>query len=160
MIIADDFYGLKNAENLISTIVLLAGKNDITVILTSQYYTDFKPKLRKLAHKFGFCLYLKEIDLLLVDYSYREHNERNPFDFIFQDSNNIFYYENAVKTASKLYDTKFPVKVATDNNMIEEVVKISNNIDELDVNLQNCFKNSSKRNRIFNKIIKENLKFS
>ena len=155
LIIADDFFALKNSQALLETIVLLSGKNDITVILTSQYYSDFIPKIRVLANKFGFCLYLKEKDLLLVDYSHRENNERNPFDFMFEQECNLFQFEKAVETLKDLYDTKEPVKVSTDNLIIREIINMCDNLDDIDVNVSNCFKSISKREKILNKIIKE-----
>lgn len=140
LIIADDFYALKTAEGLIEVITCYSRKRNIDIILTTQYYSDIKLKLRTLCHNLIEVKYDKINDILYI-----ANLDKN---------NHVFKYlvKNAVSTYGKLYDTEEVVEFPTDRKMEIEILKNSKSIEDLEVNCSMVWKNRGLQSREFEKL--------
>jgi hypothetical protein len=141
LIIADDFYALKNAKNLLGLIVNCSRKLDITVIITCQYYAMIQPIIRTLSQ------------IISVDYD----KEKDLLGLIIYDSSKTHIItmnivENAVERVKNIYDTKEVVKSQIDSKIKDEIVRFSHNLEDLETNISYYTSNQSVQKRWFKEL--------
>lgn len=142
LIICDDFYTLANLKGFITVMVNMSRKNDITIILTAQYYTMIPPAIRKISQYEVQCQYDEISDVLL-------------FGLIDLDGIiNFNYVKDAVKLAKNIYNTNEVVSIPTLKDIAREIIKYSNSEKDYDINLELYSNSESKRNNM-RKIIKD-----
>jgi len=135
LIIADDFYALKNVDTLVGVVVNLSRKRFIDLILTCQYYAMIPPTIRRLSDAFVQAQYNKKLDVLTVQL------EKYPQSL-------QFYVENATKIAKDYYDTREIVPFPTDSQVLEEIQKNSKDKEDLERNVMMFTKNKAERKRL------------
>ena len=141
LIITDDFYALQNVKAFLLVMVNLSRKADIEIILTAQYYTMIPPQIRKLSNYKIECKYDKNNDIL--------------YSIKVDGNNNITFNQvkKAVEKTERIYDTREVVRFPTERNLLDEVVKYSKNQTDLDMNLELCCSNSTKRKQYLKYIL-------
>jgi len=160
-ILIDDFSNLKNSKNIASLICNISRKMNITILITCQRIKQVHPKIREVclfydSYTFNSikCEYIKSKDLIELTC----YNEFSPENIINNEYIETYYYTNVSK-AFKCYDTNEIVPYLTENDVIQEIIKFSDNQRDLDVNLEACFNNRTIRNKIFNVLVKKYPKF-
>lgn len=131
MLIADDFFNLKNLDSFMSVIVSLSRKKDIDIILTSQYYTMIPPLIRQLS------------DLYKVKFS-KEYNILQVKQIFKNGLSKEYYVKNAIDKVKDIYDTNECVKFITDTNILEEIKRLCIDPKDIELNLNFFFRNQAK----------------
>ncbi len=146
-IICDDFYALKSAKNLVSVIVNMSRKMDIDIILTCQYYTMIEPIIRSLS--------------IITQVDYKKESDTLYITFLSSDMKvckGKFKVRNAVEKAKNIYNTNEIVKPQTPTNIQKEILKWSNDLEELEQNI-NLYYNSKVEQQKLLKLLSKNSKF-
>ncbi|MBY8981696.1 MAG: hypothetical protein KGD57_01995 [Candidatus Lokiarchaeota archaeon] len=149
LILIDDIYTMRNLDSFLSLLVNWSRKLGITVLITAQrtigmvdktirFVSDYlvKPKVYK---NVGIVVF--DILELKTGKVYRKYCK------------NVFFYSNLI------YDTNEVVKFVSERQYIKEIVKFSDDIDDLHDNLELYTKNRALRKKIFKEIIENNPKF-
>ena len=135
LIIFDDLYSSKNLARLIGIIVNLSRKQDIEIILTCQYYAMIPKMIRTLSTQ------------ILVEFD----NTRDQLNvavekIIDEDSKSYNFYaiRKISERAKDLYDTNEVVEFSTPTKVCEEIMKFSETIEDLELNVSLYTNNQSK----------------
>lgn len=141
LIIADDFYALKNIDAFIGIIVNLSRKKEIEVIITVQYYTMIQKQIRTLSNYLASVRYYPDSDILTATVINQNNQQK------------MIMCKNAVSIAKKIYDTNEVVKFYTENQAKKEILKVCSSPDDLDLNLSLYFRNAATRRRLYKELI-------
>jgi len=139
LFIIDDVYSVQNLNGLTAVIVNLSRKKNIEVVITCQYYTQVPKKIRDVSDFLIKPVYIKNSDTLLVNYI--------GYNFSYQR-----IVINAVERAKKYYDTNEVVNFLTDSRLEQEILKYSNTLDELEINLTLVEGDKRKRKSLYNRL--------
>ena len=140
LIIADDFYALKNVKGFTATCVNLSRKASLDIILTGQYYTMIPKEIRTLSNEVR--PFLDKITEKLYSVIMTPDNECS--NYVIKD----------VFTKMKgLYNTNEIVKFNRLDNIADEIIKHSNDLDDLLNNIELYAQSQTKTNQML-KLIK------
>lgn len=141
LILADDFYNLKTLSFFIMIVASMSRKLNISLLISAQRFTMIQKTLRELSDYEVNCSYEKDKDILLI----AKIDINNQVD--------IFKYENAVKIAKPLFNTKEVVKLPIPSILEKEILKWSKTPLDLETNI--CFftANSQKRQSLYKKLL-------
>lgn len=141
LILIDDIASLPNIDNFIMIMASMSRKLKLDIIITSQYYTMLNPKGRKLCH---------------YEVNPTFDKNTNKMSCIFRDLDD-YEFETNFKNVDKvfqLYDTNEIVLLTNERKVINEIMKHSKTIDDLENNLQMFF-STTKYNQYYKKLSKE-----
>ena len=140
LICADDIYALRNLMGFYSILVNLSRKADIDILFAGQYYTQLQPKIRSLCKFQFYPNWDKETDVLHIIRVSKNNTVKR------------FKIRNAVKIASKYYNTKEKMPQATERKILDEILKQSKTLDDLDDNIDSYTTNSRKKQSLFKQL--------
>jgi hypothetical protein len=140
MIICDDFYAMKNLENLIAVMVNLSRKNNIQIYLTCQYYSMINRMIRTLSEIIDLDLQKKEELLFIRRIDMNRKIHYYVIDKVFSRINN-------------LYNTNEVVEFALDSEIEKEIVNKSKNKRDLEYNIKVLIKNKYERTKLMKKLL-------
>lgn len=123
LIIADDFYTLKNLKGFTSTCVNLSRKANLDILLTAQYYTMIPKEIRDLSDELR--PFINKINRTLYYVKITPEN-----DYSMGMVNNIF------EKLDGLYDTNEIVKFNRLDKIANEIIKHSSNLEDLLDNIE------------------------
>ena len=153
LVIFDDVIFLENIKPVIELLAVLARKTDIDVILTSQYdKIDIDKKVRHLCHE-----HIKvEIEGIKIPNSKLYYEKgTNLIQYICKPDKEIPHDIKIVNDIfiliKGLYNTNEIVPKLTDRLKKQEILKLSNDIETLEFNVEMCYKDK----RIQIKVLKE-----
>jgi hypothetical protein len=135
LIIADDFYALKNVEGFIAVIVNMSRKLSIDAILTCQYYTMIPKQLRELSTVIISPKYFPDLKTLKLNCD-------------FKDFQSIMLIEDPISLCKDYYDTTEIVEFPTLSKIKAELLKISKNKDDYELNVQLYTRNKAERKEL------------
>jgi len=157
----DDIKALSTAKGLITTIVNASRKDNITILITCQRFTQVHKDIREVCYYYDEFTqnsiksrYYPSMDYIEID-CYNEYTVENILNKKYIET---YCYYN-VSRVFNMYNTNEKVYRLTERDMINEIVKFSNNRHDLDINLEICFSNRTIRERYYKKLVKEYDKF-
>lgn len=151
LLLYDDIASFGNySKGILKIIACLSRKNNITVVLTGQYYSMIPKNIRTLS-KDVLTYYNKSNDILSIGIANEigdlEDKERGyPIRYY------VYQTHDAVKIAKDFYDTKEKVPFTTEKHLIDEIIKASKNREDIEIALEIYIENSQKKSRYFKEI--------
>lgn len=167
LIIFDDFYAIKNADFYSGMLAVLSRKTQMDILLTIQYYTDIKKRVRELCH-YEITPTVSNLDIFgkLTDKSTLNLSFYHPrtLDFLFCTAfYNVKHFLDNIKKFEfynifceyPLYNTDEVPEFLTESKKIDEVAKFSNNFYDIEMNCGIIERAEGKRNRLIDKVCKK-----
>jgi len=142
LIICDDVYALSNVNRFTGIVANLSRKKDITIGITAQYYTMITPNLRTLLPFAIYPEFDKENKTLIYYVKEQDDLEYTEFEI-----------ENPLEYVKDVYDTTEIVLFPTEENIIDEICKFSNTLDDIDLNIELFTKNRTYKKQLKKEVL-------
>lgn len=147
LILIDDFHAYKNMEQFGVVIANTSRKLSMEILVTVQDFKMVPAMIRRLASFKINPSYSKVSDTLFLRYKLKNKNIFMPTIIFKKPVKDVIIPE-------KLYNTNEIVGVPTERRVIPEILKYSQNINDLDDNLYLYTGNKQERARLFKKVCK------
>lgn len=140
ILIIDDIYALKNLKGLTQVIVNISRKKQIYVLMTAQYYTMIPKQIRTVSNVEFRPLYDKVNDILYIRGITKQGEILD------------YRFNNAVSKTKDYFDTSEIVMFPDKRDIALEIIKFSNNIDDLRKNI-NLYSQAISRRKKMKKVL-------
>lgn len=149
-IIADDYSNIEAyIEPLIKNMANKSRKIGIDCYVSGQDFTYVNAKIRRMSR----YIIIPSMNFPLnTAHQLRFFTENEKYQRIYHYSK---WFYDIIQEIGKYYDTYEVVNQATERRVIEEIKLHSNNLDDLDINLEAITQNSQKKLRLFKQIGQE-----
>ncbi len=146
LLFLDDLKSLDNLKQFEKIVASASRKANIDIVITVQYYTMASKELREMCEYEIKPTFMKDEKRVVMNCT---DLDGNYFNFSVNKVDECLYDK---------YDTKQIVLMSNDRKLLQEIVKFSENYDDLETNLS-LFFSTTKYNKYLKQIVKENEKF-
>lgn len=161
LILVDDIKTLNiNIEHFLKIIASISRKASVDVVMTGQYYTMFPRELRMLSQYQVDCQIEKVNSYDNINPHSKIIKENNEISVLnvsmldIQENEFMFQVHNLEKEVFPYFDTNEIVATPNERKIINEIIKFSHTLDDLESNLKSFFKKIKEYNNHLQKLLK------